>query len=177
MVVSHVLLMTGCTTVAPLTQADRDLLANPSAPVADRVALLEPEILKFDQRSDRIVLARGRTLDADEVALARAVGVAHPERIRVLVTDLFPEPADERLAKAMRPLGPAYEAANTTGYGIEIRPHYASSRWIYAHELTHVAQYERMGTVSFTHEYLIELLTVGYARAPLEAAARANERL
>jgi hypothetical protein len=175
--VSFSLLMVGCATVAPLAQVDRDVLASPPASIIDQVAWLQPGVVEADAWCDRIVRERGRPLSVDEIELARMVGVAHPERVRVLVTDAFPKPADPRVARELSRLGPSFEMARTTGYGIEVKPYYASSRSIYAHELTHVAQYERLGTASFDHEYLIELLTVGYARAPLETAARANERL
>jgi hypothetical protein len=46
-----------------------------------------------------------------------------------------------------------------------------------AHELTHVAQYERLGTPALLRQYFTELLVVGYERSPIEAEARGNERI
>jgi hypothetical protein len=129
--------------------------------------------------SEREIQRRGRALTLEEASLARAVGVEHPERVRVLVADVFIAPRDPAVAAEARKLGigAATEGGRTTGYGVELKPKYAASRWILAHELTHVGQYERLGVAGFVHEYLTEVLMFGYARAPLEAAAHANEGL
>jgi len=107
------------------------------------------------------------------------VGVAHPEQVRVLVHDDFIEPRDRAWVALAQRLGVDYDgefAGRTSGYGIELQPRLRSRRLV-AHELTHVAQYERLGTPALLRQYFTELLVVDYERAPLEAEARANERI
>ena len=171
-------LAAGCASVGPLNDTERASLAAPSPAIAERVAALQPGAVAFVEESDRAIGERGRPLTDAETALAREVGVEHPELVRVLVADPFIAPHDPAFAVEARKLGigAASEGARTTGHGIQIKPKYATSRWILAHELTHVGQYEHQGTTGFVHEYLTELLLFGYARAPLETAAHANER-
>lgn len=173
------LLASGCSTMAPLSEAERASLAAPPPAIAARVAALQPGATAFVDDSDRGIRERGRPLTPDEIVLARSVGVARPEEVRVLVADPFIAPRDPAFAVEARRLGigDPSEGGRTTGHGIQVKPKYAASRWILAHELTHVGQYERLGTAGFVHEYLAELLMVGYARAPLESAAHANEGL
>jgi hypothetical protein len=178
MVLAPAALAAGCVSVGPLTDADRAALASPPPTIAARVAALQPGAVAFVEDSDRAIAQQGRALTADEINLARSVGVAEPEKVRVLVAATFIAPHDPAFAVEARKLGIGEpgEGGRTTGHGIQIKPKYAASRWILAHELTHVGQYERLGTTGFVHEYLTELLLLGYARAPLESAAHANER-
>lgn len=177
MALAIVLLANGCSTVAPLSDAERAQLSTPPSPIPERVAALQPGAVAFVEESDREVAQRGRPLVPEEIALALAAGVTHPEQVRVLVAERFIAPSDPAFAVEARKLGigAASEGGRTTGHGIQLKPKYATSRWILAHELTHVGQYEQLGTAGFVHEYLTELLLFGYARAPLEAAAHANE--
>lgn len=179
MVATVVLLATGCSTTKPLSGAEQASLAAPPPAIAARVAALQPAAVAFVKDSDREILGRGRALTTDEMALASEVGVSHPELVRVLVIDPFIAPRDPAFAIEAGKLGigASSEGGRTTGYGIQIKPAYAKARWILAHELTHVGQFERLGTTGYVHEYLTELLLVGYARAPLEREAHANERL
>jgi hypothetical protein len=108
------------------------------------------------------------------------VGVAHPEKVRVLVTSQFIEPRDRAFIALVRKLGLASDAGemgHASGYGIQLLPRISRSRRLMSHELTHVAQYERMGKIALLRQYFTELLVVGYERSPIEAAARDNERL
>jgi hypothetical protein len=110
------------------------------------------------------------------------VGVAHPERVRIVVTSDFPATAELALAtqlKAQYGVDRRTKTphAETMGYAIFIRPDYANARWVLAHELTHVAQFETLGTERFLHDYLMQLILVGYTYAPLEEAAGLNEHL
>jgi hypothetical protein len=167
----------GCASVAPLNDAERAELLAPSSAIANRVAQLSPKAVAFVESSDQQIQTQGRALTTDELQLARTVGVTQPERVRILIADAFIAPQDPQFAIQARELGlgDRAEGGRTTGHGIQIKPQYASARWILAHELTHVGQYERLGTQEFVREYLTELLLVRYVRAPLEAAAHANE--
>lgn len=173
-----VLLATACSTIAPLSDSERASLADPPPVIAENVAALQPGAVAYIEDAERETKRHGRPLTADETRIARAVGVVHPEQVRVLVHDDFIEPRDPAFVALARKLGiddDADYAGRAAGYGIEIKPQVAHSRRVFAHELTHVAQYERLGTAGLIRQYMTQLLMVGYARAPLEAEARANE--
>jgi hypothetical protein len=174
-----VLLASACSTVGALTDDDRAALATPPQGIADDVAALLPGAIVVIDDAEREILRRGRPLTADEARLAQAVGVVHPERVRVLVHHDFIEPRDRAWVALAQRLGVDYDgefAGRTSGHGIELQPRMRSRRLL-AHELTHVAQYERLGTPALLRQYFTELRVVGYDRAPLEAEARANERI
>jgi hypothetical protein len=164
----------------PLLAAACSTLPLAGDEIARRVELLLPGATAFVDDSEREILRRGRPLNAYETRLAEAVGVAHPERVRVWVHATFLEPTDPAFLALAREYGiwsDEEEAGRALGYGIEVQPGFVRSRKVFAHELTHVAQYERMGTPALLREYFVQLMTVGYDRAPIEAEARANERL
>lgn len=54
---------------------------------------------------ERHAQTSGRTLDERERAMAAEVGVCHPERIRVLDIDSFPQPPDPQLRAAAQAVG------------------------------------------------------------------------
>lgn len=105
--------------------------------------------------------------------LARKLGVIQPERIRIVVLDKFPMPADpELLAEASGyGLGSYFEGGRTMGYAIMLKPRYANNPVVVSHELVHVSQHDRMGREAFLLRYLLEMEIVGYARSPLELEA------
>lgn len=65
----------------------------------------------------------------------------------------------------------------TLGYGVFVCEGHDNSRLV-AHELRHVYQYERVGSISkFLEIYLQQIAAFGYQDAPLEIDARAHEHL
>ncbi len=126
-------------------------------------------------RQERRILAEGLPLDAGQLADARALGVAHPERVRLLVLPRLPLPHN-RLVRNLG-LWTGTLSTETVGlsarYGIFLRSPFHRDRQLLAHELTHTRQYERLGGVRpFLRQYLHECLTDGYLFAPLEQEAR-----
>jgi hypothetical protein len=179
MFVAVVLLASACSTLAPLSDGERAALADPPAEIAGNVAALMPGATVFITDAEREIQRRGRPLTAEETRIAHAVGVAHPEQVRVLVHDTFIEPRDRAFIALARKLGledDPSEVGRASGHGIELKPRFAHSRRLLAHELTHVVQYERQGKAGVLHDYMTQLLLLGYERAPLEVEARANER-
>ena len=122
--------------------------------------------------------AVGTPLNASELEIARAVGVASPERVRVeMVGDRLPMPDDADLhAAAVQAglMGPGMVGL-TLGYAIFIcRGH--KTRRLLSHELRHVHQYEQHGSIAgFLPVYLEQVIEVGYGNAPFERDARAHE--
>jgi hypothetical protein len=177
-VVVVAILASACTTLAPLTDNERAALADPPREIADNVAALMPGAIAYIDDTERQVLRRGRPLTPGETRIALEMGVAHPEQVRVLVHSTFIEARDPAFVALARKLGvedDPDEAGRAAGHGIQVKPQFARSRSLFAHELTHVAQYERLGTAGVLRQYFVELLMVGYDRAPIEAEARASE--
>ncbi|MED5618273.1 hypothetical protein [Ideonella sp. BN130291] len=114
------------------------------------------------QREARI-LRTGRALTEDEQAIARAMGVAQPERVRLLQLSRWPLPMRwfSRHVTAMA-LGHSICCV-----GDEVTPR------LLAHELRHVQQVEAAGSLrNFLTVYLAEVARHGYWHAPLEVDAR-----
>jgi hypothetical protein len=105
---------------------------------------------------------------------ARRIGVAAPDRVRLLQVEEIPIPQDAGLraaAKATGLLSPT-TAGLTLRYGILIRSPFWGARDLVVHELVHVWQYERFGGFApFLEQYLWECVTLGYTKAPLEQEA------
>lgn len=138
--------------------------------------LLPGAIAWAETRAERAA-AIGEPLTASEQEVARAVGVAKPELVRVETVERLPLPEDATLrAAALQAglLGPNMTGL-TLGHSIFIcRGHKA--RRLLSHELRHVYQYEQAGSIAaFLPIYLRQALEVGYHNAPFEMDARAHE--
>lgn len=140
----------------------------------DRFAALLPLAAAWAREQERVICVQGRPLSAAQMADARQIGVAQPERVRILAVREIPPPADPALAAAAEAAGLIFPTASglTLGYGIYVRADRLADRQLVAHELVHTRQYERFGgSEAFLRQYLEECLTVGYAQAPLEREA------
>ena len=136
---------------------------------------LAPTVARWAREQERRILAEGRALNEEALAIAAALHIADPEQIRVLAQESIPLPVPRSLLKLAERLGfPVFEPAGMAlGRGIYLLHH--DSR-ILRHELVHVAQYQRLGGIEpFMRRYLTECLTAGYLDAPLEVEARAGE--
>lgn len=140
-------------------------------------ALLPAAIRWAEERAEEVVLA-GQPLDERDLALARAVGVREPERIRVRLVDDIGLPDDPELRAAALEaglLGPG-TAGLTLGYSVLIRRGQDSAH-LRSHEFRHVSQYEGAGSIAeFLPVYLGQIVSFGYHDAPLEVDARRHER-
>jgi hypothetical protein len=135
---------------------------------------LVPLACAWAARQERLVLQQGVALTDDQIADAQRIGVAFPERVRLLQVEHIPLPDHPRLRQAAHETGllSPDSAGLTLGYGILIRtPFWAHDLLI--HELVHVWQYERFGGLTpFLRQYLWECITLGYAQSFLEREAR-----
>lgn len=141
--------------------------------------LLLPKAIAWAQEEESRAASSGRALTADEITLARTVGVVNAKRIRIQSCDRLPMPQEPSLqAAAVQTglLGPGM-AGLTLGYSVFIcRGH--ETRRLLAHEFRHVFQYEQNGSIAgFLPVYLQQIVTVGYMNAPLEIDARAHENV
>jgi hypothetical protein len=154
-----------------------------SEPEKSEFALMLPKLLPrallwAEAQSRNICLLRGEPLVPAGVALAKAVGVMHAERIRLWVVPQIPGPDDpdlRRFALEQNLIGPDTHGL-TLGYGIFILEGHLSARLL-SHECRHVFQVEQAGSLAaFLSVYLQQIADVGYDRAPYEIDARDYER-
>ncbi len=136
---------------------------------------LLPKAIAWAEEQQAGILGTGFSLSSEQAVMARGVGVAHPENIRIKLVDQLPLPQDPELAAAALQaelLGPD-KTGLTLFYGIFICHREYGSRNLIAHECRHVHQYEERGSIAaFLPEYLLQIVNVGYLNAPLEADAR-----
>ncbi len=138
---------------------------------------LMPVAIQWAEATAACAAMSGRPLGEAEQELARRVGVAQPESIRLLVVDQMPYPEHRMLqaaAMATDFLGPQ-TLGLTLGHAVLVQRGHESARLL-SHEFRHVHQYEQAGSIAaFLPVYLEQVLDCGYADAPLEADARAHE--
>jgi hypothetical protein len=124
---------------------------------------------------EHIILQTGVALTDSQLADARQVGVAHPERVRLLRVAKVPTPDHPALVAAAANSGliSPFTEGLTVRYGIFIRADCWGKRVLVAHELVHTTQYERLGGIeAFLRPYLLECLSPpGYPHGPMEQEA------
>ena len=140
--------------------------------------LIIPKAIAWAEVQYAAIAAAGMPPDAALLSLAASVGVAQPERIRLLEVGQLPLPEDLELRHAaieMRLLGPSMPGI-TFGYGVLVcRGHMNDVRFL-SHEFRHVHQYEEAGSIAaFIPTYLQQVVASGYHNAAFEADARAYE--
>jgi hypothetical protein len=143
--------------------------------------MLLPLACDWAAAQEQRILATGEELSDTMLTDARLVGVAAPERVRLLYVSEIPIPDEPALRAAVEEtqfLSPLTRGL-TLRYGIFIRSDYRSDRPMVIHELGHTAQYERLGGFEpFLRQYLFECLTIGYPEAPMEQEVTAlTERI
>lgn len=140
---------------------------------------LTPKAIAWAELQSETALRTGRHLDALFLSIAKSVGVANPDRIRILDVPRLPMPDDPELkqaAVATGLLGPGMVGL-TLGYAVLVCPGYGQDVRLLSHEFRHVYQYEHAGSIAaFLPAYLQQIVTVGYNNALFELDARAYER-
>ena len=135
---------------------------------------LLPLACAWAQDQQKIILRTGVALSSTQLLDARQVGVIDPWRVRLLAVPEIAIGADPGLASAASRLG--LITPNTSGLTLDHGVFLRSDRWndrrLLVHELAHVVQYERFGSLeAFLREYLQQCNDVGYTNAPLELEA------
>jgi hypothetical protein len=126
-----------------------------------------------------VILAQGVALTEAQMADARSVGVAAPERVRLLQVEEIPLPEDPGLRAGAQESGllSPETAGLTLRYGIFIRAPFWGARDLVVHELVHCRQYEQLGGLEpFLRKYLWECVTLGYGQAPMEQEAQSTAK-
>ena len=141
-------------------------------------SVLLPKAITWAEDEAKAAIATGRALSAAEEDLARSVGVARPQLIRISLAETLSMPVDPILQDAAVQtglLGPNMTGL-ALGYAVFARRGYHTMRLL-SHEFRHVHQYEQAGSIAaFLSTYFREILQFSYANAPLEVDARAHER-
>lgn len=120
---------------------------------------LAPLAGEWAKTQEAYILEHGVPLAKNQIADARRAGVKDTARVRVLVVDRIPLPADKELADAARQAQIITEASQAVaiGHGIIIRADSWQNRELLLHQLVHVAQCERSGGLErFVSEYLLD---------------------
>lgn len=135
---------------------------------------LLPLACAWAEEQEQLILARGVRLTEAQMADALRIGIASPDRVRLMKTDQIPLPKHPELRSVAQETG--LLSPDTVGltlrYGIYIHSSAWGVRQLVVHELVHVRQYEQLGGCdAFLRKYLGECLTIGYAHAPMEQEA------
>jgi hypothetical protein len=120
---------------------------------------LAPLAFAWAARQEAYILQHGVPLNSAQTADARRAGVRDPGRVRVLVVDRIPLPDETELADAARHAQIITDSSRgvAIGHGIIIRADSWRNRELLLHQLVHVAQCERSGSLeSFVAEYLTD---------------------
>jgi hypothetical protein len=145
--------------------------------MAARLPELLPRAIAWAGQQSQHILQSGAPLDVWGLAVARAVSVCNPERIRIWTVMDIPAPTDpelRRLALEQNLIGPGTRGL-TLRYGIFIRDGEFGVTLL-SHECRHVHQMEVVGSLeAFLPAYLIQIAEFGYDHAPYELDAHAHE--
>jgi hypothetical protein len=145
--------------------------------LAARLPVLMPRVIEWATRESQRILQSGGLLSLQGIRIARAVGVAQPERIRVLEVLAIPSPDDPEIKalalneKLIRP----ESRGLTLSYGIFIRQGQLDLGLL-SHECRHVHQVEVAGGLgTFLPIYLKQIAEFTYDHAPYELDACEHE--
>jgi hypothetical protein len=108
---------------------------------------LPPLACAWAEEQESLILEQRVALTEARIADARGIGVAAPERVRLLQVEKIPlteHPGLHVVGEAMRLLSPE-TAGLTLYYGILIRTPLWGARDLAIRELVHVCQYEQFG--------------------------------
>ena len=148
--------------------------SNYSENAAKKLRRYLPLATAWALEQERFILENGVPLTNVELADAKLVGVARPERVRLFRVERIPLPEHPELremTEALRLTMPDLPGL-TLRYGIYLRASHWGQRRFVVHELAHTAQYERLdGVRAFLECYLYECLAIGFISAPMEQEA------
>ena len=142
--------------------------------LSSQLQVLLPLAVEWATEQQNRILNEGVPLSLRELADALRVGVKDPERVRLLQVETIPAPTHPALKAAYLAgnLAPAAPRGLTLHHGVFIRADHWRNRGLIVHELVHTAQYERLGGIEpFLRQYLMECVTVGYSKSPMENEA------
>tara|TARA_R110002126_G_scaffold97190_19_gene226802 strand:- start:3024 stop:3557 length:534 start_codon:yes stop_codon:yes gene_type:complete len=143
--------------------------------------ILLPQYIDWAYETDKQGLESGAPLNAQELSLAKDIGIQNPEKVRIVYVDVVPFPYEnfalKTLGEALGFIGEGIiNNAQVFGYSIYVRNGYELNRPKLAHELVHVLQIERSSLDHIISQHFSDLAKYGYDNAPLEVEAfKANK--
>jgi hypothetical protein len=150
----------------------------------DMIKMLEmlprllPQTVSWAELQSEYILKNGTPLSEEQMAIAREVGVAHPEQIRLMDLSAIQQPSDPMLREIINQLGLLGEGIGgiTLAYGVLLNSQYLNNTRVLSHEFRHVYQYEQAGSISnYMKAYFEQVMQYGYKYAPLEVDAQKHE--
>ena len=131
--------------------------------------LLLPKAIAWAEEEAQRVASLGRVLTERERELARGVGVAKPEKVRIDLIETLPLPEDPVLRAAALQAGLLAPdmVGLTLGHSVLVCKGHETPRLL-THEFRHVYQYEQAGSIAgFLPGYLQQVVQIGYANTLL----------
>ena len=128
------------------------------------------------RRQESLILRDGRALSEWETNWALQVGVSCPEEVRVLPVPRVPVPGANflKLLAGMSRIAVDSPTGMAVNRGIYLEASHATNPSLLVHELVHVAQFEKLGSIgAFLKEYLTQCIEDGYWDCEMEEEARA----
>jgi len=125
----------------------------------------------------RRIKRNGRPLNQSELKFAERLGLKNSESIRIQAVIRVPNPLYPLLCLVKKCGGSCITTAAgiTLGHGVYVCKDCEYSAELIAHELVHIGQYQRSGSIrAFMVEYIHQCLMVGYYDAEWEREARAE---
>lgn len=141
--------------------------------------VLIPKAIAWAEAQSENALRVGLPLTEPFLLVAQRVGVANPERIRILDVPRLPMPDDPELKQAALATGllSPNMVGLTLGHAVLVCSGYGQDIRLLSHEFRHVYQYEQADSIAaFLPAYLQQIVSVGYNNAPFELDARAHEQ-
>ena len=173
LVLALVFYFTACSSIHSPGPEELARINNPPDEVVQKLEILAPLTLEWFEQIESQYLHKGRTLTLEEQQMARSIGVASPEKVRVIVLKHFPHPANTTLKLYTRNygMGASSEAGRTMGNVIMLKAKRQDERELLAYELVHIAQQEKLGRQAYVRRFITEYELVGRDRSPLELDA------
>lgn len=166
--------LSSCTHTPPeITPEEHAMLAAPSQEMKDRIEAILPDALAWQGSVEQDALSNGRPLTSEEMTDARAMGVQHPDRIRIYTVDKIPA-FGKSSGSILNMFSMSRAGGLTTGYGVTILHRFEDTRWLKTHEFVHVAQFEDAGNEGMARRYLLEMYTLPGNLIPIEREAIAR---
>ncbi len=121
--------------------------------------LVLPPYIDWATQTEAQGLSSGVALDAQQLLIAKEIGIKQPEKIRLVYVDEVPFPHEKPLLKAVgEALGFIGDGivnnAQVFGYSIYVRVGYDLTTPRLAHELVHVLQIERSSLEAVVTQHL-----------------------
>src|SRR4051812_5117199 len=111
---------------------------------------LLPLAIAWAEEQEAQALERGRALGPSGISLAETVGVNQAAKVRVVVTAMLPRPEHPSLREAAQVLGMLGPdtVGLTLGHAVFLIAGQEEDHRLLSHELRHVHQYERHGSIA-----------------------------